>query len=625
MKTDYQQYIAKGKYARWIDDLNRRETWEETVGRYTNFFRESIPTLQQDDVDIDLDFDNCERAILNLEVMPSMRALMTAGKALERDHVAGYNCSYVPIDHPRSFDETMYILLCGTGVGFSVERQFINRLPEVNEDFTKTPTIVVVADSKIGWATATREIIGLLYQGRIPTWDLSRLRPAGARLKTFGGRASGPEPLDNLFKFLVQTFTKAEGRRLNSIECHDIICKIADSVVSGGVRRSACISLSNLTDDRMARAKVGQWWIDNPQRALANNSVAYTERPDFDSFFKELRNLHRSKSGERGIINRIAFQKKAGEIGRDVDHEYGANPCGEIILRPNQFCNLSEVVIRHDDTLATLKRKVELATILGTLQATLTDFRYIRKIWKRNTEEERLLGVSLTGIMDHRVLSGTDAERWLKELRKVAHDTNEKWAKKLGIAKAAAITCVKPSGTVSQLVDSSSGIHPRLFRNYIRTTIESKQDPIGQFLIEQGVPHNEDDRNYYLQWPMKSPKDSVVSEDRGAIEQLELWKTYQDCWCDHNPSQTIYYTDDEFLDVGAWVWKNFDSIGGLSFFPKTDHVYENAPYKEVTNEELDALVDGFPAINWDDFTGFECEDNTTGSQEYACAGGKCEL
>jgi ribonucleoside-diphosphate reductase alpha chain len=467
-------------------------------------------------------------------------------------------------------------------------------------------------------------------------------------LKTFGGRASGPEPLDKLFRFLVTTFKGAMGRKLNSIECHDIICKIADSVVAGGVRRSACISLSNLSDDRMARAKQGQWWIDNGQRALANNSVAYTERPDFDSFFKELRNLHRSKSGERGIINRVAFKRKAEACGRDSNWEFGANPCGEIILRPNQFCNLSEVVVRSDDTLDSLKRKVELATILGTLQATLTDFRYLRKVWRNNTEEERLLGVSLTGIMDHDVLSGeyeklvqqellgTDIDvddlgtyqhlpTWLQELKEVAYETNREWASKLGIEPAASITCVKPSGTVSQLVDSSSGIHPRMFGSYIRTTTDSKNDPIAKFLVEQGVPHNEDDRNFYFQFPMKSPEGSVVADQMGAMEQLKLWKIYQDSWCDHNPSQTIYYTDDEFLEVGSWVWKNFDSIGGLSFFPKSDHVYENAPFQEVTNEEVEHLIDNFPVIDWDGFRGYEVGDNTSGSQEFACSGGKCEL
>lgn len=639
MTSDYSNYIALSRYARWLPKEKRRETWDETVDRYIEFFGKK--KFGWDDGMLN-GLLLCQEAIKNLEVMGSMRAVMTAGKALDRDNVAGYNCAYLPIDHVRAFDETFYILMCGTGVGFSVERQFIGKLPEVSEEIHDSDSTITVADSKIGWASAFRELLSLLYAGKSPKWDISRIRPAGARLKTFGGRASGPEPLDNLFRFTVNLFNRAVGRRLTSIECHDLVCKIADTVVVGGVRRSACISLSNLTDDRMRRAKVGQWWLEAPHRALANNSVAYTEKPDFDSFLKEWRTQYKSRSGERGIINREAFKKKAEEAGRDVSYEFGANPCGEIILRPNQFCNLSEVVVKPSDTLQDLKRKVRLATILGTLQATLTDFRYLRKVWRTNTEEEALLGVSLTGIMDHPVMSTVDIfngqddediydiygghlQMWLQALKEVAYETNKEWSEELGINPAKAITCVKPSGTVSQLVDSSSGIHPRLYPFYIRTVMSDKKDPLAKFLINQGVQYNEDDNNYFFKFPMKSPEHSVVNKDITALEQLELWKIYQDNWCDHNPSQTVYYTDDEYMHVGAWVWDNFDSIGGLSFFPESDHIYENAPYTEISEEQYEELSKDAPSISWDEYVGYEFDDCTTASQEYACVGGACEV
>lgn len=637
MKNDYQQYIFKSRYARYLPEEGRRETWEETVGRYIAFMVSKHRVLGDtfDGTQTDIPANVLKDSILNQEVMPSMRALMTAGKALERDHVAGYNCAYLPIDHPRAFDEAMYILLCGTGVGFSVERQSINKLPEVSEEFYETDTTISVADSKIGWASALRELISLLYAGKEPKYDLSKVRPAGSRLKTFGGRASGPGPLEALFKNAIRIFRGAAGRKLNSLECHDLMCYIADAVVVGGVRRSACISLSNLTDDRMRRAKTGSWFLEteNPQRGLANNSVAYTEKPDLESFMKEWKTLYKSKVGERGIINRTAFQKKAKAIGRDPDHEFGVNPCGEIILRPFQFCNLTEVIVRPEDTLDDLKRKVAHATILGTLQATLTDFRYLRKIWKRNCEEEALLGVSFTGIMDNKgmceVRDGYSSHKEytlpyiLRELKQIAIETNKVWADKLGINKAAAITCVKPSGTVSQLVNSSSGIHPRHYKYFIRTVRNDKKDPLAQFLVEQGVPYVEDDNDYLFRFPMKAPSHSITQDEIGAIEQLKLWKIYADHWCDHNPSQSILYTDDDFLEVGAWVWKNFDSIGGLSFFPHNDHVLENSPYMPITEEEYQERKEGFPDVNWEDFN--ETEDTTTGSQEYACVSGQCDI
>lgn len=619
--NDYQKMIHKSRYARWLESEGRRETWEETVERYIN---QVVKPVVDDETSSQL-----WMAINNMEVMPSMRMMMTAGPALERDNAAGYNCSYLPVDHPRSFDECLYILMCGTGVGFSVERQYITKLPEVPEEFHPAGSTICVADSKIGWASSLKELISLLYAGMIPTWDLSKLRPAGAKLKTFGGRSSGPEPLDRLFKFVVETFKNARGRKLSSIECHDIMCKIGECVVVGGVRRSALISLSNLSDARMARAKSGQWWMENPQRALANNSVCYTETPTFDSFLSEWVNLYESKSGERGIFNRVASKKQAGKNGRrDTLHEFGTNPCSEIILRPYQFCNLSEVVVRPDDTLGDLLRKVELATILGTIQSTFTNFRYLRPIWRRNTEEERLLGVSLTGVMDHKVLAYDDgmARKWLAEMREKAIETNKLWAEKLGVNPSTAITCVKPSGTVSQLVDAASGLHPRFAKHYIRRVRHDVKDPLADFLISQGVPHEKDVMNpstWVFSFPQKSPEGAVLVEDMTAIEQLEHWKMMQAAWCEHKPSVTVYYSDSEFLEVGQWVWDHFHLISGVSFLPHTNHTYQQAPYENITEEKYNELEAAFPAIDWEAFR--EDEDGTTGSQELACTSGACEI
>ena len=621
----YQQFIHKSRYARWLPEEGRRETWEETVQRYVDFWldREQITKAEGKKI---------YNAIYNLEVMPSMRCLMTAGPALDKDNVAGFNCSYLHIDSPRSFDELMYVLMCGTGVGFSVERQFISKLPIVAETFHPSDTVIVVSDSKIGWASAFRELISLLYAGKIPKWDMSKVRPAGARLKVFGGRASGPEPLIDLFNFCVGIFQKAAGRKLTSIECHDIVCKVAEIVVCGGVRRSALISLSNLTDARMAKAKSGDWWRNEGQRALANNSVSYTEKPDFESFLSEMHTMYDSKAGERGIFSRVAAQNVAKRNGRrDHEQDFGTNPCSEIILRSNQFCNLSEVVVRADDDLVSLKNKIEIATIIGSLQATLTDFRYLRSIWKKNTEEEALLGVSLTGICDHYLLGkdGKDLERWLKEMKDVAVTTNKKWANKLGIAQSAAITCVKPSGTVSQLVDSASGIHPRFSKQYIRRVRADKKDPLAEYMSVAGFPVEQDAMNQssvVFSFPIKAPKDSVVVKDVGAMQQLRLWKKYQDHWCEHKPSITVYYTDNEFFEVCQWLWENFDSVSGISLLPVSDHVYQQAPYEDITMEQYKELLKAMPKeINWDDLQHFEQEDNTTGSQELACVGGACEI
>ena len=645
---DYQTYIHKSRYARWLDDEGRRETWYETVDRYVDFFSEKHPGCFGDVPSVRGDV---RRAILNQEVMPSMRCMMTAGKALERDNVAGYNCSYRAVDDIRAFDEIMYVLLCGTGVGFSVERQYIAQLPVVAEEFYDSETTIVVSDSKIGWASAYRELISLLYGGKIPKWDVSRVRPAGAKLKTFGGRASGPEPLVELFKFTIEVMTNAKGRRLNSLEVHDLVCKIADIVVVGGVRRSALISLSNLTDDRLRHAKSGEWWTENDHRKLANNSVCYTETPDTGAFLREWTALYESKSGERGIFNRVASQKIAERNGRrDTNYEFGTNPCSEIILRNKQFCNLSEVVVRPNDTLDDLKKKVRLATILGTLQATLTDFRYLSAAWKRNTAEEALLGVSLTGVMDHTVMSGsTDLSKkgvwpdWfmenhdhyslgsiLEELKEVAVRTNKTWAKKLGIAPAAAITCNKPSGTVSQLVTCSSGIHPAYSEYYTRTVRTDKKDPLYEFLKNQGVPVEDEigkeATSAVFSFPRKASANSVMRNDRTAIEQLELWRTYATSWCEHKPSVTIYVREHEWLSVGAWVYEHFDLISGVSFLPHSDHVYKQAPYQELTKEEYDKAVDAFPGtIVWDTLAGYETADNTTVGHELACSAGGCEL
>jgi ribonucleoside-diphosphate reductase alpha chain len=617
----YQSYIFKSRYARYLPDQQRRETWDETVGRYIQFFRDREQLSPQM-------ANKLFESIRDMEVMPSMRCMMTAGKALDRDNVAGYNCSYLPIDHPRSFDELMYVLMCGTGVGYSVERENVNKLPEVADEFHDTDTTIVVSDSKIGWASAFRELISLLYSGKVPKCDLTRIRPAGSRLRTFGGRASGPEPLADLFNFAVQLFRGAAGRQLTDLECHDLACKIADIVVVGGVRRSALISLSNVSSHRMQTAKSGQWWLTDGHRALANNSAVYLGKPDYGTFLNEMQSLYESKSGERGIFSRKAAKIVADRNGRRVTDgiDFGTNPCSEIILRPYQFCNLTEVVIRPEDTLASLKAKIRNATILGTLQSTLVDFRYLRKIWKTNTEEEALLGVSLTGIMDHPILGDPDNEelpKWLEALRDTAIETNRTWADKLGVNPSAAITCVKPSGTVSQLVDSSSGIHPRFADYYIRTVRADKKDPLARAMEEAGFPVETDvtnNSNAVFSFPIKAPD---ATKALSSLEQLKLWKVYQDHYCEHKPSMTCYYDDDSFLQVAQWVWENFDSISGISFLPKDDHVYAQAPYQKITKAEYKDWLKRVPAsFDWDIP---EDEDNTEAMQTLACVSGVCEL
>ena len=625
LPTDYQAFIHTSRYARWLDKEGRRESWGETVQRYM----ENVVYPKAGD---DSYINQIRDAILNLEVMPSMRAMMTAGPALQRDNTAGYNCSYLPVDDPKSFDEAMFILLCGTGVGFSVERQFVSKLPEVPELYN-SDTTVVVKDSKEGWAKALRQVIALLYSGEIPKWDVSAVRPAGARLKTFGGRASGPAPLIDLFNFVIAKFKEAQGRKLSSIECHDIMCKIGEVVVVGGVRRSAMISLSNLSDDRMRHAKSGAWWENNPQRALANNSTSYTEKPDAVSFMREWMALVESGSGERGIFNRQASKKQAAKNGRrDPDQEFGTNPCSEIILRPYQFCNLTEVVVRATDTIETLSDKVRLATILGTIQSTYTHFPYLRKKWKDNTEEERLLGVSLTGIMDNPLMTLKNAglEKTLEHLRNVAINTNAEWADRLDIPRSAAITCVKPSGTVSQLVDSASGIHARHSPYYIRTVRGDNKDPLTQFMKDMGVPAEpcvmKPDNTTVFSFPVKSPEGAVTRNDMTAIEQLETWLTYQRYWCEHKPSVTVSVRDEEWMEVGSFVYKYFDEMSGVSFLPHSDHTYQQAPYQDATKEEYESLLAQMPTkIDWAKLSEYETEEGTKSSQTFACSGDVCEI
>ena len=623
LPTDYQAFIHTSRYAKYFDGKGR-EAWPETVDRY-------IENVIGDKVDSDTK-DEIMFAILNLEIMPSMRAMMTAGIALDRDNTAGYNCSYLPVDDPKSFDEAMFILLCGTGVGFSVERQFISKLPEIPKLF-ESDTTIVVKDSKEGWAKAFRQLLVLLWAGEVPLWDVSRVRPAGARLKTFGGRASGPAPLVDLFNFTVKMFREAEGRKLSSIECHDLMCKIGEIVVVGGVRRSAMISLSNLSDDRMRHAKSGNWWDNEPQRALANNSVAYTEKPDSLSFMREWMALVESGSGERGIFNREASKKQAAKNGRrDPDFEFGTNPCSEIILRPYQFCNLTEVVVRATDTVDDLARKVKLATILGTIQSTYTKFPYLRKIWTTNTEEERLLGVSLTGIMDNPLMTTKNKglDKTLENLRNVAVVTNAEWADRLGIPQSAAITCVKPSGTVSQLVDSASGIHARHSPYYVRTVRGDNKDPLTTFMKDQGIPSEPDvfkpDQTTVFSFPVKAPNKAVVTSDLSAVDQLKMWLMYQRHWSEHKPSVTINVKKDEWFEVGTFVYEHFDEMSGVSFLPYNEHTYQQAPYQEIDKEEYKNILVTMPkTIDWSRLSEYEKEDTTTSSQAMACTGDVCEV
>ena len=633
LPTLYQEFIHLSRYSRWLPEKGRRENWSETIARYFDFFEEHLKEMHNYDLKKSLR-DKLENAILQTQVMPSMRCLMTAGEALKRENIAGYNCSYVAVDRVQAFDEILYVLMNGTGVGFSVERQHVSKLPVVAEEFFPSDTVITVADSKLGWAKALKELVGMLYIGQIPKWDLGKVRAAGTPLKTFGGRASGPEPLNGLFKFVTAIFKRSAGRKLSSIECHDLVCKIAEIVVVGGVRRSALISLSNLSDDRMRHAKAGQWWEQQGQRALANNSAAYTEKPDMGVFMDEWKALYDSKSGERGIFNRASATEQAGRNGRRVTegHEYGTNPCSEIILRDREFCNLSEIVVRDTDTRETLLEKVELAAILGTFQSTLVNFKYVSKEWRKNCEEERLLGVSITGIMDNALTNGKagNLDSLLNELRERAIATNAKLAKEIGIPQSAAITCVKPSGTVSQLVDAASGIHARHNPYYIRTVRGDKKDPLTKLMVDAGFPIEDDMMNpghtSVFSFPMKAPKKAVFRMDMTAIEQLELWLTYQKHWCEHKPSVTISVKEDEWLEVGAWVYDNFEWMSGVSFLPFSEHTYQQAPYQDCDIEAYKEMLSKMPKdVDWSALAKYENQDMTVGSQELACTAGGCEI
>ena len=632
----YQEYIHQSRYSRYRDDLDRRETWDETVDRVRDFWSDRIPKSMREDL------TDAMEAVRNQDIMPSMRIMMSAGKALSDHHVAGYNCAYVPIDDPRVFSEIVYVLMCGTGVGFSVERDYVERLPEVNKDMMNTETVIRVKDSKLGWASAYRELISLLYSGRVPQWDLSKIRPAGSRLKTFGGRASGPEPLDELFRYTVETFKTAKGRKLTTLEVHDVVCKIADIVVVGGVRRSALISLSNLTDERLRGAKSGQYWLPleeggAPQRRLANNSIAYTTKPDVDSYMAEMVGMCKDKNGERGIFSRYAAKEKYRDHRRDENQEWGCNPCSEILLRPAQFCNLTEVIVRPQDTFKDLETKIIQASFLGTLQASLTDFKFLSKRWKDNCDEEALLGVSLTGCADHKILNGyrksavmqDETIKWLETLKSLAVSCNAKVAKKLGIKPAAAVTCVKPSGTVSQLCDTASGIHPRFSEYYIRRVRGDVKDPLTQFMQKVGVPSEPDvanKENMVFSFPMKAPDKSIVVKEVNAVEQLKIWQLYNDHYTEHKPSVTIYYSEEEFPEVCAYVWKHFDSMSGISFLPRSDHTYTQAPYEEIDKDTYKKLKADMPkTIDWKQLAEFETGDNTTVQPELACTAGACEL
>jgi ribonucleoside-diphosphate reductase alpha chain len=640
LPTKYQEFIHLSRYSRWLPKEERRETWGETVERYFDFFDEHLKETCKFTLPQEMR-DKLELAVLELKIMPSMRCLMTAGEALRRENIAGYNCSYIAVDKPQAFDEILYVLMNGTGVGFSVERQFVSHLPTIADEFHMSDTTILVQDSKMGWAKAFKELVAMLYHGQIPRWDLSKVRPAGAPLKTFGGRASGPEPLERLFEFTKDIFTSAAGRKLSSLECHDIVCKTAEIVVVGGVRRSALISLSNLSDDRMRIAKSGQWWNDNGQRALANNSAAYTEKPDIGIFMDEWKSLYESKSGERGIFNRESAKRIAEKNGRrNADYDFGTNPCSEIILRSREFCNLSEVVVRPEDNENTLMEKVKLATILGTIQSTLVNFKYVTKEWQKNCTEERLLGVSLTGIMDNKLTANKPVfgeapnEKFLPSLlnnmKNVAVATNKEWAEKLGVNQSAAITCVKPSGTVSQLVDSASGIHARHNPYYVRTVRGDKKDPLTKMMIDMGFPAEDDvmkpNDTTVFSFPIKCDENAVFRQDMDAVQQLELWKTYQEHWCEHKPSVTISVKEEEWLKVGSWVYENFDLMSGVSFLPYSEHTYKQAPYQDCNVDEYEELKKIMPAeVDWSKLSDYESSDQTVGSQELACVAGNCEI
>jgi ribonucleoside-triphosphate reductase len=629
----YRNFIAVSRYSRWIEEEGRRETWTETVDRYVNFMRSHMDKNYPGVVTED-EWEGVRWAILNHKVMPSMRGLMTAGPALERENLAQFNCSFIAIDDVRAFDEALYILMNGVGLGFSVEKEYVSQLPKVADTFGPAGKTIVVHDSKAGWAKAFREWISFLYQGQIPIVDVSNVRPAGARLKTFGGRASGPQPLVDLFDFAVKTFKEAAGRKLTPLECHDLMCKVGDVVVVGGVRRSALISMSDLGDYDMAKAKSGAWWESTPYRRLANNSAVYYKKPSIGEFLQEWGTLYESKSGERGIVNLGGMRHSELTPRRDMSKIQGLNPCGEILLRSKELCNLTEVVVEPDDTEETLVAKVQIATVLGTIQSSLTNFKYLRKIWKDNCDEERLLGVSLTGQMGNTLMNGKQGmdklEATLNRLRTVAILVNEQYATEMGINPSVAITTGKPSGTASQLVNSASGGHDWHNMHFARTVRADNKDPLTRFMIDAGVPHEPDlmapDTTTVFTFPRKAPEGAVTRLERGAIEQLNIWRAYKVNWTEHNPSVTISVKEHEWIEVANWVYHNWNIVGGLSFLPFSDHTYKQAPYQDIDAVQYKNMVMDMPKeIDWSMLSAYEFEDNTSGSQTLACTAGECEV
>jgi ribonucleoside-diphosphate reductase alpha chain len=634
----YQQVIFKTRYARWVEEEGRRENWDETVKRYCDYFEDHLKEKHSHKIPRKV-LKEVYDSIYNLEVMPSMRTLMTSGKALESAEVANYNCAFLVVDAVRAFSEHMYVLMCGAGSGFSVERRFTEKLPEVPEELHPSDTTIIVADSRKGWCAAYNQYLNLLFAGNIAKVNVDKVRKEGTRLKTFGGYASGPGPLLDLFKHTEEIFRGAQGRQLRPIEVFSIMCYIAQIVVVGGVRRSATIALFDKDDIEMRTAKSG-YWFNDPKRkhyAMANISAVFETKPAAAEFMDIWRDLVASKAGEPGILNRKALWEGAEAIGRATRYEdgsripYGVNPCSEIVLQPYSFCNLTGAAIRPEDTLEDIKKKVRVATIIGTWQATVTDFDYLRKVWQSNVEDERLLGVCLAGIMDHPVLSQTTEEsaRWENELRELAWEVNKSIAEDIGINTTASVTAIKPAGNSGELYDVASGIHPRYAPYYIRSIRQSNGDPMTEFLKATGIPHEvsvQNARDSIFYFPVKSPEGAICAKDRTAIQQLEHWLHMKRNYATHTISATVYVREHEWIAVGAWVYDNFNEVTGLSFLPYDDHIYQQAPYTPCSAEDYEKARGKMPEeIDWSLLKHFEQSDSTTVSQEFACTGGSCAL
>ena len=627
-RNSLSEFVYYRSYSRWIEEENRRETWIETVDRYMNFMRENL-----DDALSPEEYQEIHDAVLRQEVMPSMRLMWSAGEAAKATNVAAYNCSYIAPTKIEDFAEIMYVSMCGAGVGFSIESQTAQQLPQIKKQTGERLPAHIVHDSKEGWCNALTAGLRTWFTGKDVDFDFSKLRPEGARLKTMGGRSSGPGPLRDLMDFTRRKILARQGRRLSNLDVHDIICKIGDIVVSGGVRRSALISLSDFDDIEMRDAKKGQFYIKDPQRSLANNSTVYNEKPSATQFMEEWLALAKSGTGERGIFNRGGLKHQVParrwKVLKDDEPTWGTNPCGEIILRSKEFCNLTEIVARQEDTEDTLMRKARLATILGTYQSSLTDFPYISKDWKENCDEERLLGVSVTGQWDSQAVRDPEV---LKKLLAEARRVNKIYAARFGVAPSTAITCVKPSGTVSQLVDASSGMHPRHSEYYIRRIRISATDSLFQMLKDQKVPYKPEvgqasgsANTYVIEFPVKAPKSAKFRDDVSAITQLEHWKMVKQNYTEHNPSVTISVGDGEWIDVAHWLYGNWDILGGLSFLPREETVYQLAHYEAITKERYDEMKKTFPAIDFSQIVLYEKDDTTSGAKELACVSGVCEI